>query len=92
MDLDDRSRWLAVPGEGPDEPYRDMRHFITTVTDTRLAQRLTDAIDGRGAFRRFYKVIATAPDAHPMAAIQRRLTPRTRPQLARRTRIPTRHR
>ena len=53
-DLEDRSRWLPVPGEGSDAPYRDMRHFIATVPDPRLAQRLTDAIDGRGAFRRFY--------------------------------------
>ena len=63
-DFDDPDRWLAVPGEGSDEPYRDMRHFIATVTDPRLAQRLSDAIDGRGAFRRFYNVIATAPDEH----------------------------
>jgi len=63
-DLDDRSRWLAVPGEGSDEPYRDMRHFIATVTNPRLAQRLTEAIQGRGAFRRFYDTIATAPTEH----------------------------
>ena len=63
-DLEDRSRWLPVAGEGSDEPYRDMGRFIATVPDPRLAQRLTDAIDGRGAFRRFYDVIATAPDEH----------------------------
>jgi hypothetical protein len=64
MDLDDPSRWLPVPGEGSDEPYRDMQHFIATVTDVRLAQRLADAIHGRGAFRRFYDIIATAPTEH----------------------------
>jgi hypothetical protein len=63
-DLDDRSRWLPVPGEGSDEPYRDMRHFIATVPDPHLAQRLNDAIQGRGAFRRFYDIIATAPTEH----------------------------
>jgi hypothetical protein len=64
MDLDDPSRWLPVPGEGSDEPYRDMQHFIATVTDVRLAQRLADSIHGRAAFRRFYDIIATAPTEH----------------------------
>jgi len=63
-DFDDRTRWLPVAGEGSDEPYRDMQHFIATVTDPRLAQRLTNAIDGRGAFRRFYDVIASEPTEH----------------------------
>jgi hypothetical protein len=64
IDLDDPNRWLAVPGEGSDDPYRDMQHFIATVTDPRLAQRLTKSIEGRGAFRRFHDVIATAPTEH----------------------------
>jgi Uncharacterised protein family (UPF0158) len=63
-DLDDRNRWLPVPGEGSNEPYRDMRHFIATVPDPHLAQRLNDAIQERGAFRRFYDIIATAPTEH----------------------------
>jgi Uncharacterised protein family (UPF0158) len=63
-DFEDRSRWLAVPGEGSDEPYRDMQHFIATVTDPGLAQRLTHAINGRGAFRRFHDLVATAPTEH----------------------------
>jgi Uncharacterised protein family (UPF0158) len=63
-DLEDRSRWLPVAGEGSDAPYRDMRRFIATVPDPRLAQRLIDAIDGRRAFHRFYDVIATAPGEH----------------------------
>ena len=63
-DREDRGRWLPVAGEGSDAPYRDMRQFIATVPDPRLAQRLTDAINGCGAFRRFYGVIATAPGEH----------------------------
>ena len=64
LDVDDPSRWLPVPGEGSDEPYRYMRHFISTVSDPRLAQRLEHAIEGRGAFRRFYDVIATNAAEH----------------------------
>jgi hypothetical protein len=41
-----------------------MQQFIATITDPDLAQRLADAIDGRGAFRRFYNVIATDPSEH----------------------------
>jgi len=63
-DFDDGSRWLAVPGEGSAEAYRDMQHFITTVNDPRLAERLAHAIEGRGAFRRFYDTIATNPAEH----------------------------
>jgi Uncharacterised protein family (UPF0158) len=63
-DLEDRSRWLPVAGEGSDAPYQVMRRFIATVPEPRLAHQLTAAIDGRGAFRRFYGVIATAPDEH----------------------------
>ena len=31
------------------------------MTDPRLSEQLSDAIDGRGAFRRFYDLIATTP-------------------------------
>jgi hypothetical protein len=63
-DFGDTRRWLPVPGEGSDEPYRDMRRFIATVTDPDLARRLANAIDSRGAFRCFYDVIATDPSEH----------------------------
>jgi hypothetical protein len=63
-DFDDSTRWLPVPGEGSDEAYRDMQHFIATVDDQRLATRLADASQGRGAFRRFYDMIATDPAEH----------------------------
>jgi hypothetical protein len=51
-DLDDADRFRWVDGDSRDG-YRDMVDFIDTVPDQRLGDRLSDAIRGRGAFRRF---------------------------------------
>ena len=42
--------------------YRDMEAFVGTVTDPDQADRLSIAISGRGAFRRFKDVLARWPD------------------------------
>jgi hypothetical protein len=52
-DFDDETRWLHVPADGPSEGYRDMQSFISTIADPSMADRLSIAIDGKGAFRRF---------------------------------------
>jgi uncharacterized protein UPF0158 len=51
-DFDDVDRFCWVDGDSRDG-YRDMVEFIGSVADERLANRLDDAIRGRGAFRRF---------------------------------------
>jgi hypothetical protein len=61
-DFDDGDHWLYVGPEGPGEGYRDMEDFIAGVSDPGRADRLTIAIDGRGAFRRFKDTIASWPD------------------------------
>lgn len=61
-DFDDGDRWLYVGPEGSGEGYRDMEDFIAGVSDPGRADRLTIAIDGRGAFRRFKDTIASWPD------------------------------
>jgi len=43
------------------EQYRWMERFIATVEDADLRQRLTTAIDGKGAFRRFKDVLMSYP-------------------------------
>jgi hypothetical protein len=58
----DSDRWLAVSNEGSREGYRDMEAFVGTVTDPDRADRLSIAISGRGAFRRFKDVLARWPD------------------------------
>ena len=61
VDFDDQSRWLLVPGEGSHEAYRDLERFIATVDNDDLAQRLSRAIAGRGAFRRFRTELEADP-------------------------------
>jgi hypothetical protein len=51
-DFDDADRFRWVDGDSRDG-YRDMIDFIGTVPDRSLGDRLTGAIHGRGAFRRF---------------------------------------
>lgn len=61
-DEDDDGRWLDVDCEGSRAPYRDMEIFIDMITDDRIADRLSRAIHGRGAFRRFKDTLAGWPD------------------------------
>jgi hypothetical protein len=59
---DDPDRWLWVDGEGSRSGYRDMVWFIEEVDDPNLADRLTRAISGRGAFRRFKDTLFDRPE------------------------------
>ncbi len=52
------SRYIGVPEADSHEGYRDMERFILTIQDERLQDRLWQAIEGRGAFRRFKDVLA----------------------------------
>jgi predicted nucleotidyltransferase len=52
------TRYIGVPEADSHEGYRDMERFILTVQDERLQDRLWQAIQGRGAFRRFKDVLA----------------------------------
>lgn len=65
LDLDDNERWLRVPHLGSRAAWRDMGAFADTLTDTGLAQKLADAIEGRGAFSRFRHVLDQHPDQVP---------------------------
>jgi hypothetical protein len=58
---EDPDRWLEVPNLGSQDGWRDMADFIATLDDSDVAGRLTDAIDGRGAFSRFRRQL----DRHP---------------------------
>lgn len=61
-DLDNVDRWLAVWCEGSGDAYRDMEYFIGTLADEDRADRLSIAIEGRGAFGRFKDVLKRWPD------------------------------
>lgn len=61
-DEDDDTRWLYVDPVGSRPGYRDMERFIDTLDDDHLAELLTVAIGGPGAFRRFKQVLASRPE------------------------------
>jgi hypothetical protein len=57
------TRYIRVERDDPYSDYRDMERFIGTVEDARLRERLWNAIQGRGAFRRFKDLLARHPQA-----------------------------
>ena len=56
------STYLAIQPVSSREQYRWMERFIPMVADAELAGRLEDAIDGKGAFRRFKDVLIDVTD------------------------------
>jgi hypothetical protein len=56
------TRYIRVERDDPYGDYRDMERFIGTVGDDRLRERLWNAIQGRGAFRRFKDLLARHPE------------------------------
>ncbi len=57
----DPDRWLAVWCEGSRAAYIDMEDFIEALSHRDRADRLSIAISGRGAFRRFKDVLGRWP-------------------------------
>jgi hypothetical protein len=60
---EDPARWHFVPCRGWRDAWLDMRNFVDeAVADPLARARLSDAITGRGAFRRFGEVLLDYPD------------------------------
>ncbi len=57
----EEGRYRSVPSMGSGEPYRDMVEFAGTVEDDNLRELLFVALDGRGAFGRFKRVLGGHP-------------------------------
>jgi hypothetical protein len=55
-------RYVPLPGPDPHEDYRLMEQFAADVKDPHARQRLEDALDGRGAFSRFRRVLGDYPE------------------------------
>ena len=62
VEEEDEERFIFIPCESPEEGYRDMVDFIVAVKDERVKERLSDAVNGRGAFRRFKDALLDYPD------------------------------
>ncbi|MHB8318749.1 MAG: UPF0158 family protein [Acidimicrobiales bacterium] len=60
-DDEDPDRWLPVCCEGSRAAYGDMEDFIDALSDEDRADRLSNAISGRGAFHRFKDVLERWP-------------------------------
>jgi hypothetical protein len=60
-DDEEPDRWLWVWCEGSRDAYRDMEDFIGALADEDRVDRLSIAISGRGAFRRFKDVLERWP-------------------------------
>ncbi len=59
---EDPDRFEEVPKADSREGYQDMQDFIETVQDEHIAEVLSTAIEGRGAFRRFKDTLLRHPD------------------------------
>jgi len=55
-------RYINIPEGAPCNGYDLMVKFAETIDDELLREKLSIALDGRGAFRRFKNVIADYPD------------------------------
>jgi hypothetical protein len=53
--------YLRIDAASSREQYRWMEHFVASVTDPALRERLVISIDGKGAFRRFKNVLLSYP-------------------------------
>jgi hypothetical protein len=60
-ELEGNDRFALVTPEEPRVAYRDMVEFAATVRSAALRTRLDDALEGKGAFGRFRRVLADAP-------------------------------
>ena len=58
VERDDGGRFVVVPATESWQGYADMEDLIATVDDESLRERLSDAIQGRGAFRRFKDMLS----------------------------------
>jgi len=55
-------RYFLIPHKPSHEGYAMMEEFIETVKEKHLKEALTEAIEGKGAFRRFRDVLVSYPN------------------------------
>ena len=55
-------RYEPIPKAASRQIYEDMEDFIVTVKDGHIAEEFYAAIDSRGAFRHFIRVLEAHPD------------------------------
>ena len=59
--LDESDRYIRIPERTASSAYQSMAEFIETVSDPDLKEKLTAALNGKGAFRKFKDVLIDYP-------------------------------
>lgn len=59
---DEENRYVIIPERSSSEAYENMVRFTKTLDDPDISDKLFDALDRRGAFRRFKDVLRRYPD------------------------------
>lgn len=59
--LDNKDRFVRIPERDTNSAYKAMHEFIDTLNDEHLRERLSSALNGKGAFRRFKDVLLEYP-------------------------------
>lgn len=64
-DLDDPERWLWLECSGSRDRWRDRHEFAAALPPGPYRDRLLDALEGQGAFRRFARHLDAEPELVP---------------------------
>lgn len=59
--FNENGRYVRIPGRGSGEAYKIMAEFIETIKDLVLKEELINALNGKGAFRKFKDVLIGYP-------------------------------
>jgi hypothetical protein len=59
--LDEDRRYVHIPEREPQKAYKTMAEFIDTVENLILKEELSQALNGKGAFRKFKDVLIRYP-------------------------------
>ncbi|MEW6569900.1 MAG: UPF0158 family protein [Nitrospirota bacterium] len=59
--LDESGRYVRIPERDSGSAYRSMAEFIETVGDPNIKEELIDALNGKGAFKRFKDALIRYP-------------------------------
>lgn len=62
IELGEEADYIQIPVRPTYEDYNEMKLFIETVENDRLREKLSDVIQGKGAFRRFKEVLQRDED------------------------------
>lgn len=63
---EDPERYLFIPNEGSRDAWRDLHDFAMALSDDHIRDELLEAIDGKGAFGRFKRLLDRHEELWPV--------------------------